>query len=176
MKILIAEDDPDIALTCKIALDMKNYDVTIASNGEDCLRIYNEELHRIKFDACCNKTSYYSLTNNPPFNIVLLDYHMPYINGLDVAKEILSINPHQRIIFVSAYVKNTLEESTKSLRPRVELMQKPFTLRDLINVLEDDKLYSELQKLDVDIDIIKAVSPNHEQIVDLLEKVKKNRK
>lgn len=176
MKVLIAEDEPDIALIYKLYLDMKNYDVTIASNGEDCLRIYNEELHRIKFDACCNKTSYHSLANNPPFDIVLLDHQMPYINGLDVAKEILSINPHQRIIFASAYIKNSLEESTKSLRPSVELMQKPFSINELINVLEDDKLYSELQKLDVDIDIIKAVSPNHEQIVDLLEKVKKNRK
>ncbi len=176
MKVLIAEDEPDIALIYKLCLDMKNYDVTIASNGEDCLRIYNEELHRIKFDTCYNKNSYYSLANNPPFNIVLLDYRMPHINGLDVAKEILSINPHQRIIFVSAYVENTLEESTKSLIPGVELMQKPFTIRGLINVLEDDKLYSELQKLDVDIEIIKAVSPNHEQIVDLLEKVKQTRK
>jgi hypothetical protein len=45
---------------------------------------------------------------------------------MEVAKEILTVNPHQRIIFVSAYVKETLEESVKQLRQAVELMQKPF--------------------------------------------------
>ena len=35
---------------------------------------------------------------------------MPEINGLDVSKEILSINPHQRIIFASSYVNDELKE------------------------------------------------------------------
>ncbi len=172
MKVLIAEDDSDIALTYKKGLNANNYHVTITSNGEDCLKIYNEELHKITFDSSSNQSCYYSLANNPPFDIVLLDYFMPHINGLDVAKEILSINPHQRIIFASAYVKETLEESIKCLKHVVELIQKPFTMYELINVLEDNKLYAELQKLNVDIEIIKAVSPTHEQIMDLLEKVR----
>ena len=50
MNLLIAEDDSDIALVYRKGLDMKNYKVTIASNGEDCLKIYNEELHKITFD------------------------------------------------------------------------------------------------------------------------------
>ena len=57
---------------------------------------------------------------------------MPQINGLDVAKEIFSINPHQRIIFASAYVKENLEESVKCLNKIVELIQKPFTIDKLI--------------------------------------------
>jgi CheY-like chemotaxis protein len=94
---------------------MKNYEVTVTSNGEDCLKVYNEELHKITFDTTSNQSCYCSLSNNPPFDIVLLDYLMPYINGLDIAKEILSINPHQRIIFTSAFVKETLENSIKCL-------------------------------------------------------------
>src|ERR687889_20780 len=111
MKLLIAEDDPDIALIYKKGLDLKNYKVTIASNGEDCLKIYNEELHKITFHNNHGNQHYCgSLANNPPFDIVILDYRIPKINGLDVAKEILSINSHQRIIFASAYVKETLED------------------------------------------------------------------
>jgi CheY-like chemotaxis protein len=176
MKVSIAEDDDDIALTYKTGLNCEKFLVTIVSNGEECLRVYNEELHRIKFNNATNQSSLYSLANNPPFDIVLLDYKMPHINGLDVAKEILSINPHQRIIFASAYVKESLEKSIKSLSHRVELIQKPFSFKDLFNILEDNKLYSELQRHDIDIDIVKAVSPSHEQIVDLLEKVKRVKK
>ena len=172
MKMLIAEDNDDIALTYKSGLDRRKFLVTIVSNGEECLRVYNEELHRIKFNNASNQSSLYSLANNPPFDIVLLDYKMPHIDGLEVAKEILSINPHQRIIFASAYVKESLEKSIKNLSHSVELLQKPFSFRDLINILEDNKLYSELQRHDIDIDIVKAISPSHEQIVDLLEKVK----
>lgn len=173
MKVLIAEDDPDISLTYKKGLDMKNYNVTIASNGEDCLKIYNEELHKITFNINSSDHHHsYSLANTPPFDIVILDYLMPQINGLDVAKEILSINPHQRIIFASAYVRETLEESIKCLNRAVELIQKPFSLNELINILEDRKVYLELQKFNVDIDLVKAFTPTHAQILELLEKVR----
>jgi CheY-like chemotaxis protein len=175
MKILIAEDNPDIALIYEKGLDKENYQVIITSNGEDCLRTYHEELHKITFNANPNQP-YCSLANNPPFDIVLLDYMMPQINGIDVAKEILSINPHQRIIFASAYVKETLEESVKQLNHVVELMQKPFTLDGLIKRIEDNEIYTELHKLDVDIELVKAVTPTHEQIMDLLEKVRQMKK
>jgi CheY-like chemotaxis protein len=172
MKILVAEDDYDIALTYEKALERKNYLITIASNGEDCLKIYNDEMQKRTLNTISNHTYYSSLSNDPPFDIVILDYKMPQINGLDVAKEILSINPHQRIIFASAYVKETLEESVKGLNKIVELIQKPFTIEKLINTLEDKEIFTELQKLNVDIDMVKAVNPTHEQIMDLLEKVR----
>jgi CheY-like chemotaxis protein len=49
---------------------------------------------------------------------------MPKKDGLEAAKEILELNPRQRIIFASAYVKETLEDSVKQLKQVVELMQK----------------------------------------------------
>ena len=177
MNLLIAEDDSDIALIYRKGLDMKNYKVTIASNGEDCLKIYNEELHKITFDNFHGNQLYCgSLANKPPFDIVILDYRIPKINGIDVAKEILSINPHQRIIFASAYVKETLEESIKCLKHVVELMQKPFSLRELVNTVEDNKIYQELQKFNVDIDLVKALDPSHAQLIELLEKVRQTSK
>jgi CheY-like chemotaxis protein len=44
-----------------------------------------------------------------PYDVVILDYNIPGINGMEVAKAILEINSHQRIIFASAYVSETLE-------------------------------------------------------------------
>src|SRR5207249_2272408 len=101
---------------------------------------------------------------------------MPQINGLEVAKEILAVNSHQRIIFASAYVKETLESSIKQLKQLVELIQKPFTLMKLIDTIEDKELYAELQKFNVDIDVIRALVPTHEQITDLLERLRKIQK
>jgi len=92
---------------------------------------------------------------------------------MEVAKEILAVNPHQRIIFVSAYVKETLQDSVKQLHQIVELMQKPFAINELIDTIEDKDAYNQLKKLNVDIDVIKAANPTHEQILDLLERLRK---
>jgi non-homologous end joining protein Ku len=89
---------------------------------------------------------------------------------MEVAKEILAVNPHQRIIFASAYVK---QELIKQLHQIVELMQKPFSIDKLIDTIEDRDLYNELKKLNVDIDVIQAANPTHEQIIDLLERLRK---
>jgi CheY-like chemotaxis protein len=98
---------------------------------------------------------------------------MPQIDGFEVAKEILAVNSHQRIIFASAHVKETLEDSIKQLKQAVELMQKPFTIKELIDTIEDKEVYTALQKLNMDLNIVRASNPTHEQIMDLLERLRR---
>jgi CheY-like chemotaxis protein len=170
LKILVAEDEQDIALLYKRALENRKHQVTITTNGEDCLKTYHEVCQSIRFDS---QQSCYNISagNNLPFDVIILDCKMPYINGIEVAKEILAVNPHQRIIFASAYVKDTVIDSIKNLKKLTEAIQKPFEIQKLIDLIEDKRIYEELQKLNVDIGIVKAVNPTHEQIVDLLERL-----
>lgn len=170
LKVLIAEDEKDIATLYKMALEKRRHEVLVAYNGEDCLKIYHEVSQRVRFKT------YLTVNIQQPFDAVMLDYRMPKINGIEVAKEILAVNPHQRIIFASAYVKETLTDSIKELKQVVELMQKPFGEGALIDTIEDKDIYQRLQKFNVDIDIIKAVNPTHEQIVDLLERLQRIQK
>jgi len=98
---------------------------------------------------------------------------------MQVAKEILAVNPHQRIIFASAYVKETLMDSIKQLNQIVELLQNPFGENELIDTIEDKEIYSELQKFDIKIEEVKAANFRHEQLRELLETLKileKNKK
>ena len=83
------------------------------------------------------------------------------MDGIEVAKEILEINPQQRIIFASAYIKETLLDSVKLLKQPVELLQKPFGEDALIYTLEKREIYSELRRL------------VYSQITDLLEVFRK---
>jgi len=55
-------------------------------------------------------------------------------------------------------------------------MQKPFSINKLIDTIEDSDVYDELQKLNVDIDIVKAIIPTHQQITDLLERLRRIQK
>jgi hypothetical protein len=50
-------------------------------------------------------------------------------------------------------------------------MQKPFSVNMLVDIVEDREIYSELQKLNVDLDVIRAIKPSHEQIKDLMERL-----
>ena len=171
MNILIAEDEMDIGLLYKKVLEARNHQVTVTSNGEDCLKCYHDV-----FQEMISSQTRRMQRLQAPFDVVLLDYKMPQINGMEVAKEILAVNSHQRIIFASAYVKETLEDSIKQLKQVVELMQKPFTINELIDTIEDSEVYNELQKFNVDIDIVRAFIPTHQQITDLLERLRKVQK
>jgi CheY-like chemotaxis protein len=114
-----------------------------------------------------------------PFDVVVLDYRMPKKDGLEVAKEILALNPSQRIIFASAYVKETLRESVKELRQLVELLQKPFLPEVLVDVIEDTEAYPELKKLFANVSKMSEIdfeNPTPEQIKNIIDGLKKIQK
>jgi CheY-like chemotaxis protein len=132
MKILIAEDDRDIRLLYSVALRVRNHHIVITHNGEECLTIYRQELKNFISRMGC-------LGNNEQqvFDMVVLDYEMPGINGIEVAKDIIRINPKQRIIIASAYPSETLFYSMKEMGELVELVQKPFDLSTLFDMIEN---------------------------------------
>jgi CheY-like chemotaxis protein len=167
ISVLLAEDENDIAFIYKQVLESRNHRVTVTSNGEDCLKAYHDVFQEV-ISSHTEMMTHFQL----PFDVVLLDYKMPQINGLEVAKEILAVNSHQRIIFASAFVQETLEISIKQLKRPVELIQKPFTLIKLIDTIEDKEVYAELQKFNVDLEVVRAFIPTHEQITDLLQKLR----
>jgi CheY-like chemotaxis protein len=169
MEILIAEDDIDTASSYKRALEARNHKVVIIDNGEECLKTYHEKLEDIKYNTDATE-------HVQPFDAVILDYKMPKINGMEVAKEILAINPHQRIIFASAYVKETLIDSIQQLNQIVELMQKPFGPNALIDTVEDKEIYDELKQFNVNVDFVKAANFRHEQLRGILEVLRRLQK
>lgn len=197
MRILIAEDESDISHTYRVALESRNHNVNIASDGVSCLRIYRKELANRRQTSSDKSKKYNNKSQDSaplaksPFDVVVLDYKMPGKDGMEVAKEILTINPDQRIIFASAYVKETLENSVKKLKRVVELLQKPFEIQAFIDTIEDKQVYEELKKIMINIRAIDDDNDNtspgqepsdsstsRERMRDLFEclrKIQKNR-
>src|SRR5919108_6161553 len=153
MRVLIAEDESDICLTYKIALQSRNHEAIIVYDGDECIDIYKKEFlatrRKDNYDDYAGKHT----SNSPPhysyspFDAVVLDYRIPGKDGLQVAKEILELNPEQRIIFASAYVKETLENSVKELKRVGELMQKQFYADILVDTIEDKEAQEGLKIL-----------------------------
>ena len=126
-KILIAEDHDSISETYKLMLDAQGYEVTVTADGDECIK---------KFDEC--------VRTNPqkpegPYSLVLLDYHLPGKDGIDIARHILSVAPSQRILFASSYPIDVIRKSAASLPNAIELLVKPFDLNDLTNIVTGQK-------------------------------------
>jgi predicted transcriptional regulator/CheY-like chemotaxis protein len=135
VRVLVAEDEPSVTTIYKIALESKGYHVTLTDNGEDCIHAYKAAVSSL------------GSAKEMPFDVVILDYRMPKRDGIDVAKEILAMNPKQRIILASAYLKDTLLESWDYLGQVVELLPKPFDIDVLTNTIEDRAAKSKLERM-----------------------------
>lgn len=169
LEILVAEDHPDTAEVYRITLEDRGHWVTMATDGEDCLKIYHEVYQKV------------ILRSNPkehiqPFDVVVLDYKMPKINGIEVAKEILTVNSRQRIVLASAYLQDTLIKSLQQLKQIVEVLNKPFSQQELLGTVENAEIYSELKELDVDVETLKGANLTNEQLRDLIPSLIKERK
>lgn len=169
-RILIAEDDEDTALAYKIALEDAGYEVKIVDNGEDCAKIYLEKFQEFRLLKSKKRTVH---PYDQPFEVVVLDYRMPKMDGLRVAKEILTVNPRQRIIFASAYVKETLKDSVMGLKQVVELLQKPFSSQILVDTIRDKQVFKQLKRYKVDTKMLQKAELTHEQLMELLNIMKR---
>lgn len=166
MRILIAEDNEETLQAYKDALEAREHKVTLSFDGQDCLTKYTGE------------NGLAGSNESTSFDVVILDYKMPRMDGLEAAKKILQINPQQRIIFASGFVDETVEQSVMRLRRIIEVMRKPFSLNALIDTVEDAQVYEGLKTLMINLRYLKDGYPNEEQmkeIFDGLRKIQKNR-
>ena len=82
MKILVVDDQAPITLFSKLELEDEGYNVVIANNGDEALRLFSEE--------------------SP--DLVTLDIKMSYDNeGLDILQKMKALNNAIPIILFSAF-------------------------------------------------------------------------
>jgi len=129
LKILVAEDSPSVSLVYKKTLEKRGHMVVNTENGLKCLYQYADDFKLRGDDK--KKTSLYDL--------VILDHKMPRMSGIDVAKEIIEMNPKQRILFVTGHVKDMMK-GIRKIGEKIELMQKPFRISAMIQQVENVNL------------------------------------
>ena len=161
LHLLIMDDDSEVASLYRSVLEERGHTVTLVCTAEECLQTYSKSLER----ALTNRTF---LRDVQPYDAVLLD-------GLQVAKEISTINPHQRIIFVSAFVEEWILDSIKELKVTPEFLQKPISNRNLIDAIEHKEIYEQLERLNIDVQAFKKANLSHETLEKILATVKSSR-
>lgn len=109
MHILIIEDEAGIYNFLRDGLQEEGYMTTIASNGSEGLRMYDQ--------------------TKP--DLILLDWLMPVMNGIDVCKAIREKDTDTPILFLTA--KDTVQETIEGLRTGAnDYIKKPFSFEELL--------------------------------------------
>jgi len=112
LKILVVDDDDEVRRTLVDMLDLLGHQVVEAASGPAGLAAIVQQ----------------------PFDLVMLDFAMPGMNGAQVAQEIHRLDACRPIVFVSGY------SDTDQLRPvlnhHTTLLRKPFTLDGLKATLQ----------------------------------------
>jgi len=109
MHILIVEDELGIVQFLQQGLQEEGYQITTANDGSKGFELLQEQ----KFD------------------LILLDWMLPKINGLDLCKAIRVKDQITPIIFLTA--KDTVQETIEGLKAGAnDYIKKPFSFEELV--------------------------------------------
>ena len=109
MRILIVEDEVGILQFLQQGLEEEGYTIITASDGEKALE----------------------LLTNENFDLVLLDWMLPKLTGLEVCKAYRLQNKTSPIIFLTA--KDTVQETIEGLQAGAnDYIKKPFSFDELV--------------------------------------------
>lgn len=107
--ILIVEDEEGILQFLKQGLEEENYKISAVNNGLDG----------------------YNLFQNEKFDLVLLDWMLPKMTGLEVCQKIRETDTKTPIIFLTA--KDTVQETVEGLKTGAnDYIKKPFSFDELV--------------------------------------------
>lgn len=113
-QILIVEDDPEITSFLK-GLLAESYSITTASDGRTAIK--NVESKESNID------------------VVVLDYRLPDISGLEVLRIIKRMKPHIPVIFITAYGDEDI--AVRAFRYGVrDYLKKPFSYNQFLHSLK----------------------------------------
>ena len=107
--VLIIDDEAAIRESLETLLDLEGYNVCSAENGHEGLARIAER----------------------PFDLVLLDFALPDINGIELLHEIRERDPELAVIMITAY--GTVENAVKAMQGgAVNFIQKPWDNEKLL--------------------------------------------
>jgi signal transduction histidine kinase/CheY-like chemotaxis protein len=110
--VLVVDDDPDVRELTVAALQNLGYAVTAAESGRAALEI---------------------LDGRAPVDLMLIDYAMPELTGVDIVRLARAKRPELRILFMTGYA-DTAALVSEAGRDRI--LKKPFALSDLATTIE----------------------------------------
>ncbi len=110
--VLVVDDEKTVCNSCKKILTQEGYNVEVALSGE-------EALNKVKGNG---------------FDVVIADWKMPEIDGIEVARRIKKEKPSIAVIMITGYP--SVESSIDAIRSGIsDYVPKPFTPEELSDAM-----------------------------------------
>ena len=107
-RILVVDDEPLVCESIRRMLAVDGHQVETATSGEAALALFGKDR----------------------FDLIIVDYELPLMNGDKVAVAIKALDPNQPIVLITAYAE-ALQSAATPL-PDVDLViSKPFDSQEL---------------------------------------------
>jgi len=104
-RILLVDDEPDIAKVLKLGLRMEGYQVDAFTDPRDAISHF--------------KADYYDL--------LLLDFKMPHMNGFELSTALVKLDNKPKVCFMTAFEVNLAESQSEFPGLKVDaFMKKPL--------------------------------------------------
>ena len=111
MRILIVEDEPAISGFLKEGLEEEGFAVDVADNGRKGLELALDFINE--------------------YDIILLDWMLPGVSGIEICRTIRKVNQQVPIIFLTA--KDTVDDTVFGLETGAnDYLKKPFAFEELL--------------------------------------------
>jgi two-component system, cell cycle sensor histidine kinase and response regulator CckA len=114
--VLLVDDEEMVIDASKQMLQALGYDVLVAKDGNEAVRLCQEKKERI--------------------DLAILDVTMPGISGVDTGRKLKQIKPNIKIFLSSGYPLDYLSETTAMLEYE-GFLEKPFGIDTLSGKLLD---------------------------------------
>ena len=111
---MIIDDEESVARVGVQILSKFGYDVTWAPSGEEAVRLFQE--------------------SDEKFDLIILDYMMPKMDGLACMRKIKSMGGNVKILFATGFVSDIPFEELYD-RGATGVIQKPFDVNDLLTAV-----------------------------------------
>lgn len=157
-KILVVDDERFILSSLEQNLTKEGYEVITTDSGEECLKLVKEELP----------------------DLILLDIHLPGINGIDILKILKEIDRDVLVIMITGY--GAIETAVKAMKlGAYDFVEKPFNI-DKIKLLikkalETVRLKREIshlrdkEKIVYSLDSILGQSEGMKKVIEVIKKI-----
>lgn len=122
-RILIVDDEPDIALILKLHLEDQGYETERARDGVEAI----ERLEREQFD------------------LMLLDIKMPRMDGIRVLEKLRDLRPDQAVIMMTAHGSEYIAVEAMK-KGAVDYIAKPFSVDELLKKVERSLQFSRARR------------------------------
>jgi DNA-binding NtrC family response regulator len=113
--ILVVDDDPKVLALAVDILEMARYTVLSTADPRHALRLVR--------------------THAEPIHLLLTDVVMPLMNGLQLAAEVQALRPEVKILLMSAYRTEDIDDYRMRLGLRGLFLDKPFTVAALMGAV-----------------------------------------